>query len=325
MSADEADVLVAARRGSPLVIGRGDSENLIASDASALISHTRQVIYLHDNDLAVITRDNVDLKNLDNEQVQRETEEITFDIEQIEKGGYAHFMLKEIHEQPETVLNAMRGRLILEDGISKMGGISGITDSILGAKRFIITACGTSWHAALVGKYIIEQCARIPVEVDYASEFRYRSPVLLDGDVVWAISQSGETLDTLAAMRESKQAGIPSYGIVNVVGQHYRARVGGRHLRSCRAGNRCSFDKGVYLSARCSESPKSLCRPQKRNVERVARKRNCKGNSIASGKDRIDSEIARMKLKISRSNLRIPGTFFISAAGLIFPLHSKVH
>jgi glucosamine--fructose-6-phosphate aminotransferase (isomerizing) len=218
MSADEPDILVAARRGSPLVIGRGDSENLVASDASALISHTRQVIYLEDNDLAVITRDNVVLKNLDNVQVQRDMEEITFDLEQIEKGGFPHFMLKEIHEQPETVLNAMRGRLILEDGISKMGGISEVTDSILGAKRFIITACGTSWHAALVGKYVIEQCARIPVEVDYASEFRYRSPVLLNGDVAWVISQSGETLDTLAALRESKQAGIPSYGIVNVVG-----------------------------------------------------------------------------------------------------------
>jgi glucosamine--fructose-6-phosphate aminotransferase (isomerizing) len=218
MSADEPNVLIAARRGSPLVIGRGESENLVASDASALISHTRQVIYLQDNDLAVITRDNVIVKNLDNEQVKRETEEITFDLEQIEKGGYDHFMLKEIHEQPETVLNAMRGRLILEDGISKMGGISEVTDAILGAKRFIITACGTSWHAALVGKYVIEQCARIPVEVDYASEFRYRSPVLLNGDVVWAISQSGETIDTLAAIRESKQAGIPSYGIVNVVG-----------------------------------------------------------------------------------------------------------
>ncbi|HUI30737.1 MAG TPA: glutamine--fructose-6-phosphate transaminase (isomerizing) [Candidatus Acidoferrales bacterium] len=218
MSADEPGVLVAARRGSPLVIGRGDSENLVASDASALISHTRQVVYLQDNDIAVMTCDNVVLKNLDNEQVQRDTEEITFDIEQIEKGGFSHFMLKEIHEQPETVLNAMRGRLIPEDGISKMGGISGVIDSILGAKRFIITACGTSWHAALVGKYVIEQCARIPVEVDYASEFRYRSPVLLDGDIVWAISQSGETIDTLAAIRESKQAGIPSYGIVNVVG-----------------------------------------------------------------------------------------------------------
>jgi len=218
MSADEPNILVAARRGSPLVIGRGESENLVASDASALISRTRQVVYLQDNDLAIITRDNVVLKNLDNEQVKRDTEQITFDLEQIEKGGYRHFMLKEIHEQPETVLNAMRGRLIFEDGISKMGGISEVTDAILGAKRFIITACGTSWHAALIGKYVIEQCARIPVEIDYASEFRYRSPVLLNGDVVWAISQSGETIDTLAAIRESKQAGIPSYGIVNVVG-----------------------------------------------------------------------------------------------------------
>ena len=218
MCSDEPDILVAARRGSPLVIGRGDSENLVASDASALISHTRQVVYLHDNDLAIITRDNVEIKNLDNEMVQRETEELTFDVQQIEKGGFPHFMLKEIHEQPETVLNAMRGRLILEDGISKMGGISEITDPILGAKRLIITACGTSWHAALVGKYVIEQTARIPVEIDYASEFRYRSPVFLDGDIVWVISQSGETLDTLAAMRESKQGGIPSYGIVNVVG-----------------------------------------------------------------------------------------------------------
>jgi glucosamine--fructose-6-phosphate aminotransferase (isomerizing) len=218
MSADEPDKLVAARRGSPLVIGRGESENLVASDASALISYTRNVVYLQDNDLAIVTRSDVVLKNLDNEEVQRKTEQLTFDIEQIEKGGYPHFMLKEIHEQPETVLNAMRGRLILDEGISKMGGISEITDTILGAKRFIITACGTSWHAAHVGKYIIEQSTRIPVEVDYASEFRYRRPVLLAGDVVWVVSQSGETLDTLAAMRESKQAGIPSYGIVNVVG-----------------------------------------------------------------------------------------------------------
>ena len=222
MSADEEELLIAARRGSPLVIGRGDSENLVASDASALISHTRQVVYLHDNDLAVITRDNVVLKNLDNEQVQRETEEITFDIEQIEKGGYAHFMLKEIHEQPETVLNAMRGRLILEDGISKMGGISGITDTILGTKRFIITACGTSWHAALVGKY-----NRTVLPNPCRSRLRFgvsvSEPVLLDGDVVWAISQSGETLDTLAAMRESTQAGIPSYGIVNVLAARLRA------------------------------------------------------------------------------------------------------
>jgi len=218
MSESEPDVLVAARRGSPLVIGLGDSENLIASDASALIKHTREVIYLHDNEIAVITKEKVQLKNLEDEAVERETEHLTFDLEQIEKGGYAHFMLKEIHEQPDTVLNSMRGRLIDADGISMMGGLREVEEKIAKARRFVILACGTSWHAALVGKYIIEQYAKIPVEVDYASEFRYRNPVLLDGDIVWAISQSGETLDTLAALREAKKKGADAYGIVNVVG-----------------------------------------------------------------------------------------------------------
>lgn len=218
MSANDPDFLVAARRGSPLLIGLGESENLIASDASALIRHTRDVIYLHDNEIAVITRNNVSLKNLDDEAVEREAEHLTFDLEQIEKGGFAHFMLKEINEQPETVLNAFRGRLIDADGVSNMGGLRDVEDKITNAKRFVILACGTSWHAALVGKYMLEQYARIPVEVDYASEFRYRNPVLMEGDVVWAISQSGETLDTLAALREARRAGTPVYGIVNVVG-----------------------------------------------------------------------------------------------------------
>ena len=218
MAASEPDILVAARRGSPLVIGLGESENLIASDASALIRHTRNVIYLHDNEIAVVTRNDVTLKNLDDEAIKREAEHLTFDLEQIEKGGFDHFMLKEINEQPETIRNAFRGRLIEESGISNMGGLHDVNDKITNAKRFVILACGTSWHAALVGKYILEQYARIPVEVDYASEFRYRNPVLMEGDVVWAISQSGETLDTLAALREARKSGVPVYGIVNVVG-----------------------------------------------------------------------------------------------------------
>ncbi len=218
MAASEPDILVAARRGSPLVIGLGESENLIASDASALIRHTRNVMYLHDNEIAVVSRNNVSLKNLDDETIKREAEHLTFDLEQIEKGGYDHFMLKEINEQPETIRNAFRGRLIEDTGISNMGGLHDVDDKITNAKRFVILACGTSWHAALVGKYILEQYARIPVEVDYASEFRYRNPVLMDGDVVWAISQSGETLDTLAALREARKSGVPVYGIVNVVG-----------------------------------------------------------------------------------------------------------
>ncbi len=218
MAASEPDILVAARRGSPLVIGLGESENLIASDASALIRHTRNVIYLHDNEIAVITRNDVALKNLDDETIEREAEHLTFDLEQIEKGGFDHFMLKEINEQPETIRNAFRGRLIEETGISNMGGLHEVDEKITNAKRFVILACGTSWHAALVGKYILEQYAKIPVEVDYASEFRYRNPVLMEGDVVWAISQSGETLDTLAALREARKSGVPVYGIVNVVG-----------------------------------------------------------------------------------------------------------
>ncbi len=218
MASDQPEMLIAARRGSPLVVGLGDSENLIASDASALVKHTRKVVYLQDNEIAVMTRDSVSLKNLDDEIVEREAEQLTFDVEQIEKGGFAHFMLKEIHEQPETVLNAMRGRLLEKEGISKMGGLEDVAENIMKAKRFVITACGTSWHAALVGKYIIEQSARIPVEVDYASEFRYRDAVLLENDIVWAISQSGETADTLAAIREAKSKGAPAYGIVNVVG-----------------------------------------------------------------------------------------------------------
>ncbi len=218
MSLLHPDKLVVARRGSPLVVGIGTNENLVASDAAALVNHTRKVVYLQDNDVATLWRNDLSVRTLHDEPVIRETEQITFDIEEIEKGGYQHFMLKEIHEQSETVMNAVRGRIIEEDGTAKLGGLADVSDVILKAKRFVFTACGTSWHAALVGKYIIEQCARIPVEVDYASEFRYRSPVLMHGDVVWAISQSGETADTLAALRQAKHDGIPTFGIVNVVG-----------------------------------------------------------------------------------------------------------
>lgn len=218
MSLLHPDKLVVARRGSPLVVGIGTNENLVASDAAALVNHTRKVVYLQDNDVATLWRNDLSVRTLNDEPVIRETEQITFDIEEIEKGGYQHFMLKEIHEQSETVMNAVRGRIIEEDGTAKLGGLADVSDVILKAKRFVLTACGTSWHAALVGKYIIEQCARIPVEVDYASEFRYRSPVLMHGDVVWAISQSGETADTLAALRQAKHDGIPTFGIVNVVG-----------------------------------------------------------------------------------------------------------
>ncbi|HRP01422.1 MAG TPA: glutamine--fructose-6-phosphate transaminase (isomerizing) [Candidatus Kapabacteria bacterium] len=212
------DTIIAARRGSPLLVGIGDNEYIAASDASAIIQFTNQVIYLNDNELAVISRNGYYTKTIDNETTQREIEEIEYDLEQIEKGGFEHFMLKEIFEQAETIHNAYRGRLLVDEGEVKLGGLRNIEDKLRNCNRIIITACGTSWHAGLVGEYLIENLANIPVEVEYASEFRYRNPVIYKDDIVIAISQSGETADTLAAVKEAKQKGATVIGIVNVVG-----------------------------------------------------------------------------------------------------------
>jgi glucosamine--fructose-6-phosphate aminotransferase (isomerizing) len=212
------DTLIVARKGSPLVIGYGDEEIVVASDASALVQHTRKVTYLEDGEVAVVTAQEVIIKTLSDVEITKVVEELTFDLEQIEKGGFLHFMLKEIHEQPETIQNSMRGRLLEEEGTVKLGGLSEVVDKITRAPRLIFAACGTSWHAALIGEYMLEQYARIPVEVEYASEFRYRSPILKKDDVVLLISQSGETADTLAALREAKAQGATVIGICNVVG-----------------------------------------------------------------------------------------------------------
>ncbi len=218
ISQREPDKIVVARHGSPLVLGYGHDEFLVASDASAIVGHTRQVVYLEDNEMAILTRDGIQTKTLDNQTVEKKVEEITFDVSQIEKQGYEHFMLKEIFEQPSTITDAMRGRLIADEGISKLGGLVDFVDKLVEAKKIIFTACGTSWHAALVGEYMLEEFARINVEVEYASEFRYRNPIIEPGTVVIAISQSGETADTLAALREAKRRGAVALGICNVVG-----------------------------------------------------------------------------------------------------------
>jgi glucosamine--fructose-6-phosphate aminotransferase (isomerizing) len=215
------DKIIVARRGSPIAIGVGNGENITASDPTAIIGITRDVIFLDDDEYAIITRDNVSVKRVDQNSVSeldKEIFKIEFELEQIEKGGFPHFMLKEIFEQPESIMNSMRGRVLIEEGDAKLGGLSDVMDKILNAKRFIITACGTSWHAGLVGKYMIEQFARVPVVVEYASEFRYRDPVIYPDDVAWFISQSGETADTLAALRLVKSKGATALGIVNVVG-----------------------------------------------------------------------------------------------------------
>jgi len=218
LSSYEPDKIIAARLGSPMVLGIGKDEYIVASDTAAIIQHTNQVVYLHDNEMVIVTREGFVTKTIENETTKAQVQEIEFDIEQIEKGGFEHFMLKEIFEQPETIRNAFRGRLIADKGNIKLGGLNSVEAKIRNAKRIIFTACGTSWHAALVAEYLIEQLAHIPVEVEYASEFRYRNPIIGPDDIVFAISQSGETADTLAAVKEAKQKGATVLGIVNVVG-----------------------------------------------------------------------------------------------------------
>ncbi len=218
MCSEEPDKFVAARRGSPLVLGIGDDEYIVASDNAAIIQATKRVIYLRDNEMVVVDKDGFITKTITNESTKIKVEEIEYNESEIQKGGYDYFMLKEIHEQPETVRNACRGRLMSNDGNIKLGGLHSVEDKLRKAKRIIITACGTSWHAALVGEYLIESMAKIPVEVEYASEFRYRDAIIEKDDIVFVISQSGETADTLAAAKEAKQKGALVLGIVNAVG-----------------------------------------------------------------------------------------------------------
>lgn len=228
MSVHDAGRIVVARRGAPLLLGIGEKEEeatWVASDVAAVLEHTRSIVYLEDDEMAVLTSSGhrtVDLgRNRGRvgwEPVPKEISRVDWDLERIEKAGYPHFMLREIHEQPHTVRDAMRGRLLSEEGTARLGGLDEFRPDIDGAERIILTGCGTSWHAALVGEYLIEALARLPVEVEYASEFRYRNPIIAPGTLVGGISQSGETADTLAAVREAGRLGAPTFGIVNVVG-----------------------------------------------------------------------------------------------------------
>lgn len=218
MHVDEPDKLVVARYGSPLVLGIGNEENIVASDVSAILRYTKQVIYLDDGEMAELTRDNFKIFNAEQKEVSKETQKIEWDLEKIEKNGYPHFMLKEIHEQAETIVNSARGRMLPGVGKAKLGGLEVAKDRIRDLNRIIIAACGTAYHAGLVGEYMLEEYAGIQVEVEYASEFRYRKPIINDKTAVLAISQSGETADTLAAVKEGKEKGALTLGIVNAVG-----------------------------------------------------------------------------------------------------------
>lgn len=220
MDRNNPDQLIAAKKSSPLVIGIADNnEFYIASDATPIIEYTQNVVYLEDEDIAIIDRhEGLQLKNIKNQIQNPVVHEISLQLEAIEKGGYDHFMLKEIFEQPKSIRDSMRGRLNLKKGLISLGGIKDYEKKLMRAKRIVITACGTSWHAGLVGEYLFESLARIPVEVEYASEFRYRNPVITQDDIIIAISQSGETADTLAAIKMAKQKGATILGICNVIG-----------------------------------------------------------------------------------------------------------
>lgn len=218
LNENDPDTIVVARKGSPLLIGVGEGEMLIASDASAVAEYTDKVVYLDDGELAVITKDEYQVINANDIELTKEVHELAMSLEEIEKSGFPFFMLKEIFEQPKTISDSLRGRLNTEDGTITLGGLSRVMDKLINAKRIIIAACGTSWHSALVGEYLFEKLVKVPVEVEYASEFRYRDPLIGEGDVLFVISQSGETADTLAALREAKSKGATVLGIVNAVG-----------------------------------------------------------------------------------------------------------
>lgn len=212
------ETIIAARKGSPLVIGIGKNEHFLASDASPIIEYTKEVVYVNDYEIAIVKPDELILKNLGNEKQTPFITKLDMELDTIEKGGYDHFMLKEIFEQPKTIYDCLRGRLNAEKGSINISGIEDYLDEISNAPRIIIIACGTSWHAGLIAEYIIEETCRIPVEVEYASEFRYRNPIVHKGDMIIAISQSGETADTIVAIEKAKEQGAIIMGIVNVVG-----------------------------------------------------------------------------------------------------------
>ena len=231
---DEPDVLVGARRGSPLILGVGENESFLASDVSAIVGHTQKIVYLEDNDVITIGKNKFEIKNIKDiksKNVNREIQEVDADLEMAQKGDYPHFMLKEIFEQPEALKNCTRGRLLLADGNAKLAGLDNSLKELRAIDRIIIIACGTSYYAAMVGEYLIEEWAGIPVEVEYASEFRYRNPIIGSNTLIFTISQSGETADTLAALKEAQNKGATVLSICNVVGSTIaRASNGGVYL-----------------------------------------------------------------------------------------------
>lgn len=233
LSKENERMMIAARKGSPLVIGIGEEEYFVASDATPIIEYTNNVTYLNDQEMAIIKDGSLVVKNLENVTKTPFIQKLELDLEDIEKGGYPHFMLKEIFEQPKSVRDAMRGRLVSREHHLFLSGIDQYLNRFLNADRLILVGCGTSWHAGLIGEYLFEDLARIPTEVEYASEFRYRNPIVTERDVIIAVSQSGETADTLAAIELAKSKGALIFGVCNVVGSSIaRASHAGAYLHA---------------------------------------------------------------------------------------------
>ena len=261
---NEDEIIVA--KGSPLVVGIAENEFFLASDATPIIEYTKNVVYLEDGEIARLKiGEPIELKTIENVEKTPYIQELEMNLEAIEKSGYEHFMLKEIFEQPKSIADSMRGRLDLSTSEVKLGGITDYLQKIINADRIIIVACGTSWHAGLIAEYLFEDLARIPVEVEYASEFRYRNPIITEKDVVLAISQSGETADTLAAMKLAKEKGATVLGVCNVVGSSI-ARLRCRFLYACGSRDRGSINKSFYSASDCAYTDGANVRKKKGTI-----------------------------------------------------------
>ncbi len=284
ISSKEPGTIVGAKQGSPLVLGIGENEYILASDASAIVKKTKKVIYLEDNNVAVLTTEDYTITTVEDKHVDHEIQTLEFDAEKLAKGTFEHFMLKEIFEQPESIANSMRGRLIKEEGISHLGGLNLVQSELRRIKRIIILACGTSWHAGITGEYMIEDLAGIPVEVEYASEFRYRNPIIGPDTIIIAISQSGETADTLAAVKEASRRGATVLGICNVVGSSIaRTTHGGVYLHA-------GPEIGV-ASTKAFTSQITVLALITLSLGRMRRISHSKGMEICNALDRIPSQI----------------------------------